>query len=80
MSSYSAFDVLIDNNDGTQTAVPGATVHVYDVTNAAALADVVADGSGHVTAGTLAVAVGTLIRFWVNLGNGRVGYAEVVTT
>lgn len=80
MSNYSGFDVLVDNNDGTITSVVNTTVHVFDVTHNAALADIVSDANGHVAAGGLAVAIGTLIRFWVNLGNGKVSYAEQVTT
>jgi len=79
-SSYSGFDVLIDNDDGTTTPVVSHAVHVYNVTGSAALADVMSDASGHVTGGTLAVAAVTTVRFWVDLGNGRVGYSEVITT
>ena len=79
-SSYGGFDVLIDNDDGTTTPVVGHSVHVYDVTNSVALTDVASDVSGHVATGTLAVTVGTTVRFWVDLGNGRVGFNEVVTT
>lgn len=82
MSNYTGIDVKIDNNDGSTTPVVGATIHVYDVTNDTALADLptVTDASGHVPAGTLAVAAGTTIRFWVNLGNGLVGLWEEETT
>jgi len=79
-SSYGGFDVLIDNDDGTTTPVASHPVHIYDVTNGVALADVASDGVGHVTTGMLAVAGGTTVRFWVDLGNGRVGFNEVVTT
>ena len=78
-SSYGGFDVLIDNDDGTTTPVVSQPVHVYDVANSVALADVASDGVGHVATGTLAVAVGSTVRFWVDLGNGRVGFNEVVT-
>lgn len=80
MSNYLGFDVLIDNDDGTTTPVASHTVHVWDVTGNAALPDVATDASGHVAAGTLAVAAGTTVRFWVDLGNGRVGFNEVVTS
>jgi hypothetical protein len=78
-SSYGGFDVLIDNDDGTTTPVATHPVHVYDVTNSVALADVASDGVGHVATGMLAVVVGTTVRFWVDLGNGRVGFNEVIT-
>lgn len=79
-SSYSGFDVLIDNDDGTTTAVANRVVHVYDVGAGAALPDVISDAVGHVVAGALNVAAGTIVRFWVDLGDGRVGYCEAVTT
>jgi hypothetical protein len=79
-SSYSGFDVLIDNDDGTTTPVASHAVHVYDKSHSVALSDVATDASGHVASGTLAVAVGTTVRFWVDLGDGRVGYNEVVTS
>jgi hypothetical protein len=79
VSSYSGFDVLIDNDDGTTTPVANRVVHVYDVAAGLALTDVLSDAMGHVVAGTLGVAVGTIVRFWVDLGDGRVGYCEAVT-
>lgn len=78
-SGYSGFDVLIDNDDGTVTPVASAMVHVYDATNGVELTDVATDGVGHVATGTLAVTVGTSVRFWVDLGNGQVGFNEMVT-
>lgn len=79
MSDYPAFDVLLDNDDGTLAPVPGATVHVYDVTNGAPLDDITADPSGHVPAGSLDVDAGTIIRFTVALATGEAGFSEVVT-
>jgi hypothetical protein len=79
-SSYGGFDVLIDNDDGTTTPVVNKTVHVYDVTHSVALGDIASDGTGHVAAGTLAVSAGALVRFWIDLGNGQVGFNEVITT
>jgi hypothetical protein len=75
MSDYAAFDVLIDNNDGT-----AVVVKVYNVTGSAALSDIAADSSGHVAGGTLAVAAGTKIRFSVQRADGLCGYAEQITT
>ena len=80
MSTYPVIDVRIDNGDGTPVPVPGAVIKVYDVTNDEALDDLVADGDGHVPAGTLAVAAGTLIRFSVQRADGLCGYAETITT
>jgi hypothetical protein len=80
MSSYAAFELLIDNNDGTFTPVPSQAVKVYDVTHAAALADTASDAGGTVPGAIVAVAVGTLLRFSVQLTNGLAGCAEDVTT
>jgi len=80
MSNYAAFDVLFENDDGTTAPAPSETVHVYDATNLVALADLTADANGHIPAGTVTAAAGTVLRFWVNHGDGRVGYAEVLTT
>jgi hypothetical protein len=80
MSNYAAFDVLIESEDGTTTPAAGATVHTYDATNAIALSDLTADAQGHIGAGSLAVAPGTSIRFWVAQANGLVGFAEIITT
>jgi hypothetical protein len=80
MSNYTAFDVLIDNNDGTASPVPLTTINVYDVTGAAALADLTSDVNGHVPAGTLPIAAGSIARFSFKLADGRCGYSEIVTT
>jgi hypothetical protein len=80
MSAYAAFDVTIDNNDGTTTTVPLETISVYDITNDEALADLETDANGHIDTGTLAVAAGTEIRFSYRQANGICGYAEIVTT
>jgi hypothetical protein len=79
-SNYPAFEVKIDNDDGTTSPVPGETVKVYDVTNSAALSDIASDGDGHVAAGTVPVAAGTEVRFSFNQVDGHCGYAEVITT
>lgn len=86
-SNYPAFDVTIDNDDGTSTFLPLQVVHVYDVTNLAALADLTADASGVVPSGSVASAPGSLLRFYflipVTAGDphsGICGFAEVFTT
>lgn len=79
-SNYAAFDVVIDNDDGTTTPVPSQTVKVYDVTHATALSDTASDSNGHVAGASVAVAAGTLLRFSFSKTNGQCGYAEVLTT
>jgi hypothetical protein len=79
-SNYAAFEVKIDNDDGSITPVPGQIIKVYDVTHAAALSDLASDGDGHVAGGTLPVVVGTVVRFSFSQVDGHCGYAEVVTT
>jgi len=79
-SNYTAFDVLVDNDDGTTTPLPSQTVHVYDVTNDEALDDLTTDGDGHIDAGTLDVDPATVVRFHITLANGQCGYKEDVTT
>lgn len=80
MSNYPTFDVLIDNDDGTTTPVASATIKVYDVTNSAALSDTASDADGIVAGASVAVAVGTLLRFSFSKTNGICGFSEVVTT
>lgn len=80
MSNYPAFNVSIDNNDGTSTPVVSTTISVYDASNNAALADTATDANGIVPAGSVAAAAGTLLRFSFALGNGICGYAEIFTT
>jgi hypothetical protein len=80
MSTYPSFEVLIDNDDGTTTIVPLQAVAVYDATNSVALAGVSSDASGIVPAGSLTVAVGTLIRFSFSRPDGICGYSEVFTS
>jgi hypothetical protein len=79
-SNYAAFEVLIDNDDGTYTPCPLQVLKVYDATNSAALADVQSDASGIVPAGSLAVNVGTMIRFSFLRADGICGYSEVFTS
>lgn len=82
-SNYVAFDVYKRPTplSNQWVLVPGATVKVRDITNSANLSDLMADGAGHVAGGTLAVAVGTLIRFrYEPGGNDPHGEAYQVTT
>jgi hypothetical protein len=78
-SNYAAFDVLIDNDDGTTTPVAGETIGVYDVTNDAPLADTASDADGHVPGDTVAVDAGTELRFSFSRANGICGFSEVLT-
>jgi hypothetical protein len=80
MSDYPAFEVKIDNNDGSFTPVASETISVYDVTNDDALADTASDANGHVAGDSIAVAAGTVIRFSFRLANGICGYSEAVTS
>ena len=80
MSDYPGFEVKIDNDDGTHTMLPLQTIHVYDVTHAAALADIASDANGLVAPGALAVDAGTRIRFSFNRADGICGYSEIFTT
>jgi hypothetical protein len=80
MSNYPAFEVKIDNNDGSETLLPLQTVKVYDVTHSTPLSDVASDANGLVAAGSLAVDAGTTIRFSFSRTDGICGYAEILTT
>ncbi len=79
-SNFEGFDVYEDDGSNRLTPLPGQTVSVYDATNATALSDVVADGSGHVASGTVAVNTGTVVRFFAVLPNGKTHSIEQVTT
>jgi hypothetical protein len=87
-SSYPAFEVKVDNDDGTTTLLPLQTVHVYDATNLVALTDVVSDATGVVPAGSVTPGAGTLLRFWFYIPAsaapdplvGVCGFSEVFTT
>lgn len=78
-SDYTAFEALIDNDDGTTTPLLAQTITVYNVTDDEALDDIASDANGHVDAGTLDVDAGTTVRFSVELADGRCGYKEAVT-
>lgn len=79
-SNFQAFDLSIDNGDGTTTALPDVTIKVYDATNVADLGDLVSDGDGNVAAGVLPVDAGTVVRFRVEDYLGLAGALEQVTT
>lgn len=79
-SNFVGFDVNEDDGSNRLTPLAGQTVSVYDATNAVALTDVVADGSGHVASGTVATNVGNVVRFYFVLSNGKVASLEQVTT
>jgi hypothetical protein len=88
-SNFTGFDVKIDIGGGIEKLVPGVTIEVRDITDAdpetgvgaVALADLVADGSAHVAAGTLAIDPGSSVRFsWFRDVDGRCGSAVQVTT
>lgn len=78
-SNFNAFNLRIDNNDGTLSDVPNQTVKVYDVTNEVALDDLVSDVFGIVAGGSLDVDAGTLVRFSVTRADGLNGFAEQET-
>ncbi len=81
MSNYDAAQIWIDNHDGTLTAAVSATVKAWDVDADMDLGvSLLTDGDGILAAGTLAVAVGTVVRFRVENFHGRAGFAEVTTT
>lgn len=80
MSNYPGFEVKIDDDNGSTTLLPLQTVKVYDVTNSTALADIASDANGLVAPGSLAVAVGTRIRFSFSRADGICGFSEVLTT
>jgi len=79
VSNYNAFNVVIDNNDGTVTPVPSQTVKVYNVTASSALADTASDLFGVVPGAAVAVAAGTRLRFSVTRADGLNGFAEQET-
>ena len=71
---------MIDNGDGTTTMLASVTVKVYDVTHSAPLTDTATDAAGVVPGASVAIAVGTLLRFSFSRADGICGYAEVLTT
>jgi hypothetical protein len=78
-SYYSAFEVKIDNDDGTTDPCPLQLVKCYDVTHTLALADLMTDANGLIEAGSLAVDPATLIRFSFSRVDGICGYTEIFT-
>lgn len=79
-SDYAAFDCLFEAPDGTRTALATQTINVRDVTGEADLDDLTTDADGHIPAGSLDIAVDSTVRFSIDLGEGRKGFAEQVTT
>ena len=79
-SNYSGFDVLIDNEDGSYTPAPSITLNIAKAADGSSLGTVASDTDGIVAPGTVSVSAGTRIRFSGDLGDGRVGYCEAVTS
>lgn len=79
-SNFTAFDVMTEDAAGVKTILPLTTVNVRDVVGEEDLDDLTTDADGHVPAGSVDVAAGSLVRFSVELGDGQKGYAEQVTT
>jgi hypothetical protein len=78
-SSFGSFNCKIRNPDKTESAVPNQTVHVFDVTHNAMLADLMSDADGVVAGGTLPVVAGTLVRFAFFRADLECGKLEVTT-
>jgi len=88
MSSYAGFEVKVAV-EGVEYPVASTTVKVYDIedsdptdgSGAIALSDLTTDGSGHVAAGTLAIAAGRLVRFSVRRASDGLcrSYTQVTT-
>lgn len=79
MSAYPAFEIVIDNDNGSITKVPNQIVKVYNVTAGAALPDTASDAQGTVPGASVAPAPGTRLRFSVARADGLNGCAEEVT-
>ena len=79
-STYSGFDLLIDNGDGTVTPVGNQVVNFYDVSNDAALVETaLSDASGHVASGSLNINAGTVVRYWFVTNKGVCAFEETTT-
>jgi hypothetical protein len=66
MSNYTGFEAKQrDPVTGAVTMLASTTIHVHDITNDAALPDVASDVSGIVAPGSVGVAAGTTIRFYI---------------
>lgn len=80
-SHYPSFEVKIRKPDKTIVMVTDQVVHVYDVTNEELLDDIESDENGIVAAGTLPVAVGTVVRFaFFRASDLECGKVEKTTT
>lgn len=79
-STYSGFDLLLDNGDGTVTPIGNQTVNFYDLTNNVLLATTaLSDADGHVASGSLNINPGTVIRYWFVTGAGICAFEETTT-
>lgn len=79
-STYSGFDLLVDNGDGTVTPVANQTVNFYNVTADAAVATTAtSDGQGHVASGSLNINAGTVVRYWFVTTKGICAFEETTT-
>lgn len=80
MSNYAGFDCLIDNEDGSFSPAPSITLNIFKADDGTSLGTATAGSDGTVPPGTVTAAAGTRIRFAGDLGDGRVGYCEAITT
>lgn len=79
-SDYPTIDVFFVESDGMRTPAASTDVIVYDTVTEADIDTLTTDVNGHLAAGTLSVAVGTLVRFRVENFQGRAHSVDVVTT
>lgn len=81
MSSYTGFEAKQrDPVTGAITMLVSTTIHVHDVTHNVALPDVASDAYGIVAGGTVAVAAGTTIRFYISDPMTGPCFVDKVTT
>ena len=78
-SSFPLLEFVARYENGISAPVAGATVKVYDATNAVDLPDLETDSEGMVAPGNLDVAIGTTIRVRVENHLGLAGAGEFVT-
>lgn len=79
-SNYPTIDVFFVESDGARTAAASTTVKVRNTATNTDIATLTTDSNGHIAAGTLSVAAGTLVRFRVENYQGRAHSVDVVTT
>jgi hypothetical protein len=84
MSSYAAFAVIIEDENGVQSSAPGGIdVHVRaeGAGSDAAESPLTTDAEGEIAAGTLAaISAGTLVHFRIENEDGLAGSVPQVTT